>query len=92
MKDLFGKDIEKRQKKVDRYKGRKNAHPYPPGTGPEGETCGTCAKCCKIEYHDKIYYKCAYMKHAWTHGLGTDLRLKDEACFLWKEQQCAKKK
>lgn len=66
------------------YKGRGRAHPYPPGSGPEGEKCGTCAARRCRPYRGTNYYKCQYMKHAWSCGLGTDIRLKDAACFLWK--------
>lgn len=87
-KDLFGNvPTEDLFNKVAvRYKGRGNAHPYPPGTGPKGETCGTCRMCVKNPYRDRNYYKCRYLKFRWTCGQGTDLRLKDEACFLWKKK------
>jgi len=85
-KDLFG-NIQTPIEEKDPYKGRRNAHPYPPGSGPEGETCGTCMAERCLSYHNKYYYKCNYMRYAWTHGLGTDIRLKDHACFLWKPEK-----
>lgn len=30
---------------------RDKAHPYRPGTGPAGQTCGTCQKCCAVDYN-----------------------------------------
>ena len=87
MTDLFGNpESELLEGPVDRYKGRRNAFPYPPGTGPDGETCKTCRHATRIEYHAKAYWKCGLMKHYWTHGPGTDIRLKDEACKFWKRR------
>lgn len=51
-----------------------------PGTGPEGETCGTCAHCRKKTGHAKVFYKCALMLSAWTHGRDSDVLLKSPAC------------
>jgi hypothetical protein len=59
------------------------AHPYPVGTGPAGQTCGTCAKLCEIQYSKK-YFKCRVIMAAWTHGPGTDIRKKDPACKCWE--------
>ena len=87
-KDLFGIEHKGEPKKENPYKGRSRAHPYPPGSGPKGESCGTCARARCLPYHGKNYWKCWYMRHTWTHGLGTDIRLKDPACKLWKEKQC----
>ncbi len=58
------------------------AHPSPPGTGPEGETCKSCAHCCYHKPSSKRYYKCELMKI--TFGAGTDIRLKDLACRRWE--------
>ena len=80
--DLFGK---KQKAFVDPYKGRSKAHPARPGTGPKGETCRTCANRKSFRYHMKFYHKCNFVK--WSHGLGTDLRLKDPACKFW-EKKC----
>ncbi len=67
----------------DKYKGRHNAHPAKPGTGPDGETCKTCRYRLSLDYHDTMYFKCELANI--THGPGTDLRLKDEACEMWAE-------
>ena len=79
--DLFG-SVQPPWK--DRYAGRKNAHPGTPGRGPGGETCKTCGNRLALEYHNRIYHKCNKVKV--THGLGTDLRLKDEACEFWEKR------
>jgi hypothetical protein len=60
------------------------AHPYPPGSGPPGQTCGTCAKLYRVEYHNKAYFKCGVLRAGWTHGPGTDIRKKDPACMCWE--------
>ncbi len=57
-----------------------------PGTGPDGETCETCRSCCKVGWHNKYYYKCELMERWWTHGAGTDIRLKWAACSEWREK------
>jgi len=77
MKGLFG-DI------PEPIKGR--GHAALPGTGPEGETCGTCHHYESVEYHDKRYRKCFLMRQYWTHGPGTDIRAKDPACKEWKKR------
>ena len=38
---------------AQRFRRRDNAHLYAPGTGPTGQTCGTCQKCSAVDYHAK---------------------------------------
>lgn len=52
------------------------------GTGPKGETCRTCEHC-TISQHAKRYYKCGLMKHLWTRGSATDIRVRWPACSEW---------
>jgi len=59
------------------------AHPYPPGSGPTGQTCGTCAKLCE-RHCSRTCFKCRVMKKDWTGGLATDIRKKDPACLSWE--------
>jgi hypothetical protein len=59
------------------------AHPYPPGSGPPGQTCGTCAKLCTRRF-SKTYFKCRVLMKFWTAGPGTDIRKKDPACLCWE--------
>ena len=59
------------------------AHPYPPGSGPAGQTCGTCAKLCERRF-SKTYFKCHVLMKFWTAGPGTDIRKKDPACLCWE--------
>lgn len=79
MKGLFG-DVPD-----DPTKAAKTGHAAPVGSGPTGETCGTCAYYIVVSYHDKTYRKCGKMRASWTHGPGTDIRKKDAACRLWEE-------
>lgn len=60
--------------------------------GPLAETCGTCANHVANDQWSKRYYKCKLVH--WTHGPGTDIRLKDPACSLWRaiEQSDANKR
>jgi hypothetical protein len=59
------------------------AHPYRPGSGPKGQTCGTCAKLC-THRANKTHFKCRVLMKSWTAGLGTDVRKKDPACLCWE--------
>lgn len=55
-----------------------------PGTGPEGETCGTCAHLVHTGNSGR-YLKCGLMRKDWTHGPGTDLRARWPACSKWEK-------
>lgn len=54
-----------------------------PGTGPEGETCKTCAHLYRRECA-KTYLKCLLMKSRWTGGAATDIRAGSPACNRWE--------
>jgi len=62
---------------------QKKGHAGPPGSGPKGETCGTCAHLARIQ-HAKSYLKCGLCQKNWTGGPGTDVRAKDAACWKWQ--------
>ncbi|HEY2252486.1 MAG TPA: hypothetical protein VGH74_15540 [Planctomycetaceae bacterium] len=53
------------------------------GKGPAGETCGTCAHRVRIQLSKKGVSKCGLMRHHWTNGGGTDIRVKWPACEKW---------
>lgn len=54
-----------------------------PGSGPEGETCGSCTYCEAFHYR-KRYYKCAAREgDHWKGGRATDIRPLDPACSKW---------
>lgn len=48
----------------------------------EGKTCGTCANCVHTGRKSHGYYRCKLTK--WTHGPGSDWRLKWPACKKWE--------
>jgi hypothetical protein len=57
------------------------AYAATPGTGPEGETCRTCAH---RELQSGVggrYWKCGLANY--TRGPATDIRLRTPACVLW---------
>ena len=60
-------------------------HAARPGTGPDGETCRTCKHPVVVSLANR-YWKCGLMRHCWTHGNGTDIRLKDRACRYWERK------
>lgn len=65
------------------YGSHDRAHAAPPGTGPEGETCKSCAHLYRNRMA-KIYLKCALRRAHWTGGAGTDVRARDPACARWE--------
>lgn len=62
----------------------KKGHYLRPGSGPEGQTCGTCRHYVSVSYHCKTYPKCRRTEAIWTHGSGSDIRKKDPACAGWE--------
>lgn len=57
-------------------------HADRPGTGPDGETCGSCSSLYRNQMA-KTYLKCLLTRAKWTGGGGTDVRLRDAACSKW---------
>ncbi len=55
-----------------------------PGTGPKGETCGTCKHYARVCRGAGTFRKCGLMKLAWTRGPGTDILKKSAACRFWE--------
>lgn len=85
MNDLFGNAV--LDLPVSSHANRKticNGYARPPGTGPAGETCKTCQHATATGPYNRTFYKCAVIRHRWTHGPGTDIRLKSAACELWQ--------
>ena len=56
-----------------------------PGSGPIGQTCGTCASIVRKAAAGKPFFKCHLTASKWTGGSATDLRAKDQACNQWKK-------
>lgn len=84
--DLFGNEItikfgDPAAAKKLRDKARGSAAPI--GSGPQGETCKTCAHSYNHEYA-KRYWKCDLVKA--TASPRTDIRLKWAACARWEKK------
>lgn len=56
---------------------------YHPGTGPEGETCGTC----KHLSPGRRWHKCELNRARWTGGRGTDVLVRAPACKYWESEK-----
>lgn len=54
-----------------------------PGSGPEGETCGSCRHR-KNRVFAKAYPKCALTRAAWTRSRRTDILVSSPACEKWE--------
>lgn len=81
MNDLFGQPI------VAAKPVHQHGHAARPGTGPAGETCGTCASIRRVQGGGHTYFKCFLIRANWSHGPGTDIRKKDAACSFWKGEK-----
>lgn len=55
----------------------------PPGTGPKGETCGSCVNHV-VKQMAGTYHKCWLMHKHWTGGSGTDILVRSPACGHWE--------
>lgn len=64
-----------------------NGHFARPGTGPEGETCKTCAHRVRNELRSgRVFQKCGKARERWTGGRGSDIRVTDAACVGWETE------
>lgn len=61
-----------------------NGYAAAPGTGPAGETCGTCRHIERVRC-SRSYPKCGLMRAVWTGGAGTDVRVRSPACRMWEK-------
>ena len=96
MKDLFGEEVkfdpagpaltrkERRKLLTGRTTPMPKGHAWKPGTGPAGETCGSCKHYVRKKYNRRIHLKCGLVEAQWTHGPGSDIRAKDPACKKWE--------
>lgn len=53
-----------------------------PGSGPAGETCGSCSHHA-IRRYAKSYHKCELTRACWTGGRATDILVRAPACHKW---------
>lgn len=51
-----------------------------PGTGPQGETCGSCKHICR----QRRWAKCELVRGRWTGGRGSDVLVRAPACRRWE--------
>lgn len=58
-----------------------------PGTGPEGETCRSCAHKAYSGGCAGAYIKCSRMRALWTRGSATDIRASTPACSFWEHKK-----
>lgn len=61
--------------------------PAPIGSGPEGETCGTCRHKSSQGGTAGRYLKCGLLEEHWTRGPGTDIRAWWAACRYWEAKE-----
>lgn len=71
------------RRKATRKEPMPKGYAATPGTGPAGETCGSCAHHA-IVTHAKRYHKCGLMRQIWTGGKGTDILVRSPACAQWQ--------
>jgi hypothetical protein len=74
------------QRKQLAAKPGKKGHVMPSGTGPEGETCGSCRHLFR-NVMSKTYLKCELNRAKWTGGAGTDVRAGDASCSKWERKE-----
>lgn len=60
---------------------RPRGYVSPPGSGPKGETCGTCKHC----VHERRWKKCELARNMWTGGRATDILARAPACAKWEK-------
>lgn len=53
-----------------------------PGTGPAGETCGSC----KYNVSFGRWHKCELARAIWTGGRGSDILVRAAACSKWESE------
>jgi hypothetical protein len=87
MTDLFDPDrgamTDAERKRMRRRAAEQpRGHAHLPGTGPTGETCGTCASLVRFT-SSKAWHKCGLTRARWTFSRSTDVRVGDPACVKW---------
>ncbi len=89
--DLFGNPDPTADVVISEYTGKekrvtkRGGYAARPGSGPEGETCKTCNHATRTSGGGSRFYKCGVVRHRWTHGPGSDIRLSSPACSLWEK-------
>lgn len=96
-KDLFGQAIpdpppaergkltpREWRKLHPRKQTKARGYARPPGTGPAGETCGSCKHIYRKRM-SKTYIKRKLTRASWTGGTGSDIRVRAPACEKWEK-------
>ncbi len=73
------------RRKATRKEPTPRGYAATPGTGPAGETCGSCAHEA-IVVHAKNYHKCDASQTKWTGGRATDILVRSPACAKWEPE------
>lgn len=81
-RDLFG---EIPAQNIENEKPRKTTRPKGyagiPGTGPADKKCRHCAHYIITTIRSgRTFPKCGLMRHRWTHGRGSDIKVSSPAC------------
>lgn len=84
---LFGGTEPARAERGEFRSPQANGYAAPPGTGPAGETCGTCSHC-SVRVHtsagrNRKFYKCGVMVQTWSFCRSTDVLASSPACRLF---------
>lgn len=56
-----------------------------PGSGPAGETCGSCEHKTARGNVAGRYLKCLLTRPQWTKGSATDIKARTPACSKWEK-------
>lgn len=82
--DMFSEQFNLASPAYTAKAGRPYGYYLPPGTGPDGKTCGDCRHLCRIRMGN-TYLKCGLAKRIWTHGRRTDILAGAPACAKFEE-------
>jgi hypothetical protein len=87
--DLLGDEIkpEVEEPPKKRKETQPNGYAATPGSGPNSMRCRDCAHyVIKSTPAGYTKPKCALMKHAWTNGRGSDIKVSSPACWRFEER------
>lgn len=85
MPDLFGEEVvlvaKPSRKGIQRVRG----YAADPGTGPDGETCGTCTHILRVKNWSgrKHWAKCGHPRGYRSHSTASDIKVRAPACLHW---------
>jgi hypothetical protein len=80
--DLFGEPQQQSTSRGGRHYVKPWGYFAPPGTGPEGHTCGDCMHIARF----RRYAKCELARGKWTNGRASDVLSRSPACREWEAQ------